>query len=63
MKSPNIYISRREIDFAELQGNSHSVVIYDAETQTAKYYNLDKIRQMFNLQPVEYKLKVKKIQK
>lgn len=60
MKTPNIYISRREINFAEIQGNSHSVVIYDAETQSAKYYNLDQIRSMFNLQPVEYKLKLKR---
>lgn len=59
MKAPNIYISRREINFAEIQGNSHSVVIYDAETQTAEYYHLNQIRHMFDLQPVEYKLKIK----
>lgn len=60
MKVPNIYISRREIEFAEIQGNRHNVVIYDAEARTAKYYNLDQIRRLFDLQPVEYKLKVKK---
>lgn len=60
MKLPNIYISRREIDFAERQGKRHDVVIYDAETKSAKYYSLSKIRQMFDLQPIEYKLKAKR---
>lgn len=59
MKEPNIYISSRELSFAEEKGSSYSIVIYEAETQSVKYYTLAQIQRMFKLIAVEYKLKLK----